>query len=74
MYYLPYVGGFLVLLVVLLIGSYELTELYSKEDLPKIVGAALGASIGSIVAILLFFLARAKDQEARRLDYAASRL
>jgi len=74
MYYLPYVGGFLVLLVVLLIGSYELTELYSKEDLPKIVGAALGASIGSIVAILPFFVARAKDQEARRLDDAASRL
>jgi ABC-type Fe3+-siderophore transport system permease subunit len=57
------VGLFVVLLLVFFLVAHQVAVTYNPEELPKIVGAALGAAFSAAVAILLFYMARAKDKE-----------
>jgi len=59
------IGFFVLLFVVAVFFAYWTTITFNHEELPKLVGAAFGAATGGAVAILLFFLTRAKDQEAK---------
>jgi ABC-type Fe3+-siderophore transport system permease subunit len=57
------IGAFVVLLVVMFFVAYAITMAFDEKELPKIVGAAFGASFSAAVAILLFYLSRARDEE-----------
>jgi hypothetical protein len=50
------IGLFILLFVVLFFVAYAITVEFDKNELPKIVGAALGASFSAAVAILLFYV------------------
>jgi hypothetical protein len=56
------IGAFVVLLVVMFFVAYAITMAFDEKELPKIVGAAF-ASFSAAVAILLFYLSRARDEE-----------
>jgi len=62
------IGLFILLFVVLFFVAYAITVEFDKNELPKIVGAALGASFSAAVAILLFYLSRARDEERSALE------
>jgi hypothetical protein len=57
------IGAFIVLLVAMFLVAHQITMAFDEKELPKIVGAAFGASFSAAVAILLFYLSRARDEE-----------